>query len=377
MSHEAARQVHSQLMTHDSRPRLAARTFLVATLAYTTVPALTAPVRSPAGTPAARPTPAVGIAVNLPPTASPETRQAALDTVRRTGASLFALELSWSAAEPRPREYHLEEITRTARLLRQSGATLHLSLPLVTESARDVPADLAGTAFDDPTLSLRLGRLLDALMPALLDFETLSLGEGADTYFADKPEELRAYTRLFEGAVLFLRKKVPHLLVGVTTSAPTESRSPEVAAALHRKSPVLFYTYCPLSLGSPFEQRPPDSIEKDWPALLRGAAGRPIAFPTVSYSSSPENGSSPEKQAEFIRRFRKLLEQADGRALLFARYVGLRDPPQGSLPSLAPEASEAQRRQRALLGNRGLQDADGHPKPAWRRWIREPAGVKR
>ena len=364
-------------MTHDSRPRLAARTLVVATLACAALPALAEPVRSPAGKPAARPTPAVGIAANLPPTASPETRQAALDTVRRTGASLLALELSWSAAEPRPHEYHLEEITRTARLLRQSGAILHLNLPLVTESARDVPADLAETAFDDPTLSLRLGRLLDALMPALLDFETLSLGEGADTYFADKPEELRAYRRLFEGAVLFLRKKVPHLLVGVTTSAPTESRSPEVAAALHRKSAVLFYTYCPLSLGKPFEQRPPDSIEKDWTALLRGAAGRPIAFPTVSYSSSPENGSSPEKQAEFIRRFRRFLEQADGRALLFARYVGLRDPSPGSLPAVAPEASEAERRRRALLSNRGLQDADGHPKPAWRQWIREPAGVKR
>ena len=357
--------------------RAIARALLAATLACVALPAAATPVRSRAGTPAARPTPVVGLAVNLPPTASAETRQAALDTVRRTGASLFALELSWSAAEPRPREYHLEEITRTARLLRQSGATLHLNLPLVTESARDVPADLAETAFDDPKLSLRLGRLLDALMPALLDFETLSLGDGADTYFADKPEELRAYRRLFDGAVLFLQKKVPHLLVGVTTAAPTESRSPEVAAALHRKSPVLLYTYCPLSLGSAFEQRPPDAIEKDWSALLRGAAGRPIAFPTVSYSSSPENGSSPEQQAEFIRRFRRFLGQADGQALLFARYVGLRDPTAASLPAVAPEASEAELRRRALLGNRGLQDADGRPKPSWRQWIQEPAGVKR
>lgn len=367
-SPEAARRFISRRRTHDSRA------FLVLALTWIGAPVLAGPVPA---TPARRPTPVAGIAVNLPPTASAETRQAALEAVRRTGASLFALELSWSAAEPRPGEYHLEEITRTARLLRQSGATLHLSLPLVTESARDVPADLAQTSFDDPKLSLRLGRLLDALMPALLDFETLSLGDGADTYFADKPEELRAYRRLFEGAVLFLQKKVPGLLVGVTTSAPTESRAPEVAAALHKKSAVLLYTYCPLAPGSLFEQRSPDSIEKDWPALLRSAAGRPIAFPTVSYSSASENGSSPEKQAEFIKRFRKFLEQADGRALLFARYVGLRDLPAASLPPIAPDASEAERRRQALLVHRGLQDADGHPKPAWRQWIREPSGVKR
>ena len=146
--------------------------------------------------------------------------------VRRTGANFFVLELSWSAAEPAPRKYRIDELARTARILRQSGAVLHLDLPLVTETARDVPADLAGVAFDDPKLSLRLGGLLDALRPALLDFQTLSLGDGADAYFADKPDELRAYRRLFDGAVQFLRKNSPQLLVGVTTAAPMDSTGP-------------------------------------------------------------------------------------------------------------------------------------------------------
>jgi hypothetical protein len=320
--------------------------------------------------------PALGIGVNVSdPNA--EAGQAALDMVRRTGATFFALEVSWSAVEPKPHEYRLEDITRSARLLRQSGATLHLTIPLVTESARDVPSDLAETAFDDPKLSLRLGRLLDALMPVLLDVQTLSLGEAADTYFADKPDELRAYRRLFDGAVQFLQKKAPRLLVGVTTSAPTESRSPEVAAELHRRSPALFYSYCPLVARTPFTQRDPEVLEKDWDALLAAAGGRPIAFPRVSYSSSAENGSSPAKQADFIRIFRRFVSRADGRKLLFARYLWLRDPVPSALPEVAPGASVAERRRHALFGNLGLQDAAGHPKPAWAEWLRESAGVKR
>jgi len=338
--------------------------------------ALPAAGEPPAPAPAAAP-PALGVLVNLEPSATPASRQAALDSVRRTGASFFALELSWSAAEPAPRQYRLSEITRTARLLRQSGAVLHLDLPLVTESARDVPADLAGVAFDDPKLSLRLGHLLDALLPALLDFQTLSLGEGADTYFADKPDELRAYRRLFDGAVEFLQRRAPHLLVGVTTAAPTESEAPEVAAALHQRSPLLLYAYSPFVRGSPFEQREPAAVEKDWRQFLQTAGGRPIAFPVVSYSSSAENGSSPVRQAEFIRRFRKFLSTADGRALLFARYVALRDPAPGVLPDVAPGASAPERRRRAFLAHRGLQDPDGNPKPAWTEWLRASAGVKR
>jgi hypothetical protein len=317
----------------------------------------------------ATPPPAIGVALNFEATASAAARQEAVDMVRRTGASLFALTLSWSAAEPAPHKYNLAELTRTARLLRQSGATLHLDLPLVTESARDVPADLSGVAFDDPKLSLRLGRLLDALMPALLDFQSISLGEAADVYFARKPDELRAYRRLFDGAVQFLKKKAPRLLVGVTTMAPSESPAPEVAAALHQKSPLLLYIYCPFVKDKPFEQRSADALEKDWPLLVKGAAGRPIAFPTVSYSSSHENGSSPGKQADFIRAFRRFLARADGRTLLFARYVAWRDAPP---EELVPGASVTQRRRAAFLGNRGLETNAGDAKPAWLEWAKTP-----
>jgi len=341
------------------------------------LPALILMAAAPSRAPAPPLAPAVGITVNLEPSASPAARQAALEMVRRTGANFFALELSWSAAEPAPRRYRVEEITRTARLLRQSGAVLHLDLPLVRETSRDVPADLAQTAFDDPRLSLRLGGLLDALLPALLDFQTLSLGDGADAYFADRQDELHAYRRLFDGAVQFLEKKSPRLLVGVTTAAPIDSPAPEVAAALHQRSPLLLYAYSPFVRDSPFEQRDPAALDRDWRALLEGAGGRPIAFPVVSYSSSAENGSSPARQAEFVRRFRSFLAKADGRALLFARYVALRDVAGDELPDAVPGAPAAERRRHAFLANRGLQELDGKPKAGWREWVREAGTVKR
>jgi hypothetical protein len=325
------------------------------------------------------PSPALGVVVNLEASASPAARQSALEMVRRTGANFFALELSWSAAEPSPRRYRIEELTRTARVLRQSGAVLHLDIPLVNETRRDVPADLADVAFDDPKLSLRLGGLLDALRPALLDFQTLSLGDVADVYFADKPDELRAYRRLFDGAVQFLKKQAPRILVGVATTAPMDSPAPEVAAALHQRSPLLLYSYAPFVRGTPFEQRDPALLDRDWRALLTSAGGRPIAFLLVSYSSSAENGSSPGRQAEFVRRLRNFLAKADGRALLFARYVALRDEGRDEAgdAALPGDAPAAERRRRAFLANRGLQELDGKPKAAWREWVREAPTVKR
>jgi hypothetical protein len=325
----------------------------------------------PASPPA--PAPAIGVALNLDASTSARARQETVEMVRRTGASFFALTLSWSAAEPSPGRYDLADITRTARLLRQSGATLHLDLPLVTEAARDVPKDLEAVAFDDPKLSLRLGRLLDALMPALLDFQTVSLGDAADVYFADRPDQLRAYRRLFEGAVQFLKKKSPHLLVGVATLAPTESPAPEVAALLHQRSPLLLYIYSPFVRGKPFLQRGPDELDKDWTQLLKAAGGHPIAFPVVSYSSSADNGSSPAKQAAFVARLRRFLSRADGRRLLFARYVALRDAAPDTGAAAAPGAISLREKGRAaFLANRGLETAAGDPKPAWLEWVKTP-----
>jgi hypothetical protein len=309
----------------------------------------------------------LGLAVNLDSPSLTAGSQA-IEDVRHTGVALFGLAVSWSAGEPLPGKYRLEEITRTARLLRQSGATLHIDLPLVSSRARDVPADLSDKAFNDERLSRRLGRFFDALGPVFLDASTLSLGYEADAYFSDKPEELKAYRQLFEGAVNYLRRKVPHLNVGVTTAAPSESVAPLVAAALHASSPVFFYIYAPFQRGAPFLHRAPGAVEEDWRQLLDNAAGRPVAFPEVSYSSAAENGSSPEKQAEFVRRMRAFVARADGRRLLFARYVPWRNP--AASPAPPRGVPETARRRDAFLNNRGLQGADGRPKLAWREWVR-------
>jgi hypothetical protein len=300
----------------------------------------------------------LGLAVNLPESAPVALRRKAFEDVRRAGVSAFAFELSWRDAEAKPGRYDVERVTRSARLLRQSGAVLHLDLPLVNGRLRLVPLDLSALPFDDTKLSRRLGALLDALGPALLDFSTLSLGNDADSYFADKPDELRAYRRLFDGAVEFLRKKAPRLVVGVATAAPTETRSPLVVAALHQKSPALFYLYTPFLRSAPFTHRGPETLDADWKAILRGAAGRPVAFTEVSYSSAAENGSSAEKQADFVRRMRRFLQTTERSSLIFARYVPWRDPP-------PPPAGLGDARA-AFFDNRGLQKFDGSAKPAWR-----------
>ena len=57
----------------------------------------------------------------------------------------------------------LKKMNRDAMVF--AMAARNAILPLVAGRARDLPEDLAGLPFDDPKLSLRLGRLLEALEP--------------------------------------------------------------------------------------------------------------------------------------------------------------------------------------------------------------------
>ena len=303
-----------------------------------------APPLRPANAPAA-----IGLAVNLPESASPAERQSALDSVRRSGASFFALELSWPAAEPRPRRYDVLAMTRTARLLRQSGVMLHLDLPLVNGRARELPADLAAVSFDPSGLGNVVGEY----------------GVGGDRRYVHALGLIGMF-----GTVGPCGYEFDGLGNVVGMTAPDGS--------VHNR-----YVYAPFLPSAPFAHRPPETIDRDWKAILAGAAGRPVGFTEVSYSSAPENGSTPEKQAEFVRRMRRLAATTDRSRLMFARYVAWRDPdprdspdPAGLPPlPLGRRMGEDAVRRAAFFAHRGLVQADGKPKPAWREWTKATSPI--
>ena len=226
--------------------------------------------------------------------------------VRRTGAHFFVLELSWSAAEPSPRRYSVEEITRAARLLRQSGAVLHLDLPLVH---RDRARRAGGSG-------ARRVRRSEALPPARRAPRRAAAGPSAISRRCrsatpptrtspTSPRSCGRIRRLFDGAVSFSKKKAPRSARRRRRRRRRwKARRPEVAAALHAAQPAPPLHVRALRPGIALRAARSRSLEKDWRVLLGGAGGRPIAFPLRQLLLVRRERLEPARQAEFVRRFR-------------------------------------------------------------------------
>ena len=318
------------------------------------------------------PAPALGLDVNLPAGTSAAEQQRAFEAVARgTGVSLYALTRLLDRRGALARQVPGRRAHSARRgCCRQSGALLHLDLPLVVGRARDVPADLDGVAFDDSRLSLRLGRLLDALEPALARRrDALARLRGGRLLrrqagrAARLPASLRRRGELSreegseargrrDDATRPPRAPRPRSRRRSTSGARSSSTSTRRSSRAGRTGSAS-----------------PDAIEKDWKAAaVRVAGERLIAFPEVSYSSSAENGSTPE-QAGRLRAAHAEAARGHRRAPAALRALGLlarrraADPP-------APQSAEVERRRAAFFVHRGLQAQDGAAKPAWRAWVR-------
>ena len=302
--------------------------------------------------------------------------------VRRTGASFFALELSWSAAEPAPRR-----VPRGGDHAHGAAAAPVGRHAPPRPAARDrEPRATCRRIWRTSRSTIRSCRCAWAASstrctPALLDFQIALARRAAPTPTSPTSPTSCAPTGGSSTAPSsFSRRSCRACSSASTTAAPTESPAPEVAAALHQREPApALHLLRRSSRGAPFEQRDPDVLEKDWRALLEGARG---TADRVSASSAtpprPRTARAPSSRPSSSAASGASSNRADGRALLFARYVALRDEParrasRGAdaapvAAEAAPGVSRATAGSRSSTGRRSRPGASG---------LRESAGCEK
>lgn len=130
------------------------------------------------------------------------TEDRAIHALGARGADTAA---AWNALNPVGTTYDLTLIIISffglSALQGYGFSSILVHVPIVAIGERKLPADLAGTAFNDPAAKARFRALIDQFLPHLNDsVKYFSLGNEVDRYFAAHSTEWTQDKELVEDA---------------------------------------------------------------------------------------------------------------------------------------------------------------------------------
>lgn len=248
------------------------------------------------------------------------TVQARLDTalmeVVQAGSSAYEFALSWADLEKSPGQIDTSALESLLDILVLLKLQPYLSITTINTVKLTLPSDLMtadgyalsqGRQFDDPVILERFARLLDALVPLMIEHNGffISVGNEVDGWLESRPEATPGYVRFSAAARDYAHQIDPRLGIGSTLTFGAVQRGWDSIDDLLAASDAAVFTYYPLE-GN-FDVRAPEVVTDDLALMMEAAGDMPVLFQEVGYPSgylpSPTNSSSVEKQREFYERF--------------------------------------------------------------------------
>jgi hypothetical protein len=300
----------------------------------------------------------------------PDSIVGALVTAHASGADLYYHFLTWADFESTPGVFETPSLDAALGGTQGLGYVTYVNLAPINTNVLEVPADLAGRAWDDTALVRRFDQAVDAMASVVTSRPcvALALGNEVDAWFGSHPGEFAAYRALVAREVARLHAALPGTPVGVCTISPVLNPNASYGDQLATVTDLAIYTYYPFQSGSDFVHRPPATLDADFGAMAARVPAKPWALQEVGYSSSAVNGSSPALQADFMNRLRRRLARESRSRLMFASWAFMSDFSPGLVDTLVAYYGADTPGFRAYLGNLGLRDTLDAWKPAWDVW---------
>ncbi len=308
---------------------------------------------------------------------------AALERAREAGVTLAIVLGRWD--EPEPGRYnwdnnvdHISGVARHLRYVKHHGFKIAFTIANVHMEELQMPEYLRGRPFDDPYVLERWELFLKGFLDRFGSYiDYLSIGNEVDWYFSEHKAQFPGYVKFVARASKVVRQAAPHVRLG------TVLRWNSLEPWWSQLEPQLDYLgvtyYAPVSMFGRGRETPLDSNSPAYFAaalahVLETAGRKKVLITELGCASAPEVNSSPEIQAEFIRRFFRWLDNHRSR-IIGVIWEGYQDwnyerTKTALEPLLSPELLNNESFMR-FLTSLGLRYEDGSPKPGWTAWVEE------
>lgn len=259
----------------------------------------------------------------------------AVEKAKSAGANSASLSIFWDEIETTPGSYKPDpNLLRIANQYYPSqDMRVSLVISVLDTTQIRLPADLQGKSLHDPAVIRRFQALLDYIASQIHDLQlaSLAIGNEIDGVLGVDPAAWEAYQVFFQQAKAHAKSLWPEVPIGAKIQySGLTGESAAYAASLNQMADVVMVTYYPLR--GDFTVQDPDVIHRDLKQLVRRYPDQRIYLAEIGYPTGETNGSSPEKQAAFIREtFAAWDDHADQIPLL--SYSWLTDLPSAAVSS--------------------------------------------
>jgi hypothetical protein len=299
---------------------------------------------------------------------------ASIEEVTGKGINLFGMASEWPELGPSPNNYSFQDPIINPLTLTDPGKTKFkayiLVLKMIDSNRKTLPADLAGHAFDDPSVLARFKKLLDTLatLPSITRVSHILIGNEVDGYLTSHPDELPAFVTFFAAAVTRLHAVLPSVKVSTIVTFHAAVHNPGILERLAPIADFVGYTYYPTDDNNPnWQMRSTSDVRSDITMMATIAGNKPFAFTEIGYPSSAANHSSEILQQQFVdNMFTALRPYKEKGQLAFLFYHGLYDYPPGVCAPYAQSQGVDAGQLCSFMNALGLKDyTTGKPKLAW------------
>jgi hypothetical protein len=233
--------------------------------------------------------------------ATGETYDQAVTVAKTTGMQSIDLSFDWTSIETSAGVFDTTYLDVANTYYPARGLRLFLTLRPINTVAKEVPADLAATAFDNATMISRFNALLDVVFAHLpaVTLEGLAIGNEVDNYLGSSASGWTAFTTFFAQTAAHARTLRPGLKVGcVGTLKGLTVDQPARLQTLNASADIILATHYPMDGG--FQFLPPAQVEADLDALVALGYAQPIHVVELGFASGAACGSSEEDQRQFV-----------------------------------------------------------------------------
>ena len=287
---------------------------------------------------------------------------------RDAGVNFIYMSPKWNEIETDREKYKLNDVGYKISEAREENLPAVLHIRVIDTNQRGMPVDLIDQPFDSEVVGVRLDRLLDAVLPKLEGrVKYFLVGNEIDPYFKQHPGEVQAFAKLVARAAVHIRNAVPDAQISVSTTLDGIEDG-QLRPILDRTA-FFAVTYYPMSPD--FVVRDPSTVDGDFNRMFEAAGPKRIFLQEVGYPTSPNNGSSEEKQAELFSRVLDRVAADPGR-FVGANFTFMSDFSDSVVKGFTAYYRMAGAdRFASFLKTLGMFDDRGRPKKAWEVFARK------